>query len=421
MTGWEKNILDAFISHYFASAPETGEGRSALRLRSSLFFPGFDKTHPGEKESYLEAAESLERKGIISLRWEKHNKGERLKTLSCENFEKLFEEAGRSFPKAEAEKIRNILCAKVTTLKESQAALNGDSVEAAKKTIAFLEYLSIHFGPHEIGLGIDEQTMEEFVRLLEYLLNPAQLEKLTTRALSILLYSDSKRLENILAICGPLLSRFQKNIAIPDLAFLERSFPETLIAGEIFFIFKDSHKRQAFFNYDAYILGFPLETVEKIDGIGYMSRKNDYYVLTIENKETFYALAHPQKRVESKSLSMFDCFLYVGGYSNRATAAMIKLLASSDFTFYHAGDLDPDGILILQHIQDLSGKPVTPLRMDTATFDQYQAWARPLTKPTLSQIKKIRDETRAIPELAGLLLRIEETGMGVEQEIIDYR
>jgi len=93
----------------------------------------------------------------------------------------------------------------------------------------------------------------------------------------------------------------------------------------------------------------------------------------------------------------------------------------SNFTFYHAGDLDPDGILILQQIQELAKKPITPLRMNVATFDQYQDWARLLTKPMLRQIEKIREETRAIPELAGLLRRIEETGMGVEQEIIDYR
>jgi hypothetical protein len=39
----------------------------------------------------------------------------------------------------------------------------------------------------------------------------------------------------------------------------------------------------------------------------------------------------------------------------------------------------------------------------------------------LRQIEKIKDETKAAPELAGLLRCIEETGLGVEQEIIDYR
>jgi hypothetical protein len=83
-------------------------------------------------------------------------------------------------------------------------------------------------------------------------------------------------------------------------------------------------------------------------------------------------------------------------------------------------------VLILQNIQDIINstgvqKTVTPIRMDAASFDQYRTWAKPLTRSVLSQIKKIREETRNIPELAGLLQRIEKTQLGVEQEIIDYR
>jgi len=432
MTDWNRKIIDEFISHYFDSAPETGEARSVLRVRSSVLFPNFDASRPDDKESYLEAAEALQQKGIINLNWEKRGKGERLKTLFCENFEKLFEEAGKLYPKTEAEKIRSMLGEKVKFFKKAafkpsllQCAPPGREPLQAMYIIGFLEYFSLHFGPREIGQGIDQHTMEDFIRLLEFCSVPAKQERLTTRALSILLYRDSKRLEDLLALCAPLLSRAEKTASIPDLSFLERSYPETMIAGKISFTFKKGYieinEDSTIFNDNAFIMGFPLETVEKINGIGYKSGKDKPYVLSIENKETFYALARPQRRGTSELLSMFDCFLYVGGYSNRATAAMIKKLAISNFTFYHAGDLDPDGILILQHIQELAGRSVTPLRMDAATFDRYLAWARPLSKPMLRQIEKIREETRAIPGLDGLLRRIEETGMGVEQEIIDYR
>jgi hypothetical protein len=75
----------------------------------------------------------------------------------------------------------------------------------------------------------------------------------------------------------------------------------------------------------------------------------------------------------------------------------------------------------LQNIQDIAEKPVTPVRMDCETFAQYCAWGRSLTKPMLRQIEKIRKETKAIPCLSALLWRIEKTGLGIEQEIIDYR
>jgi len=410
MTAWENKIIDVFIDHYFSSAPEAGEDRRTLRLRSSIVFPNFETAHPDEKESYLEAAESLQHKGIVILHWEKHSKGERLKTLTCENFDALFAEADRPLPKSEAEKIKSLLCEKVLTLKEANAA---------EKLIIFLEYLSQHFGPHEIGQGLDYKTIEELIRLLEFSCEKNKIEKLTTRALSILLYNDSKRLEELLALCTTLLTRVQKVIPGMDFAFPVRSYPETMISGKLIFEIKYSDAPMV--NAEGLILNLPFESTEAVRTIKPISEKSKKNVLTIENKETFFALGSPQKNSTSENLSIYDCFLYTGGYPNRAATTLIKTLSASGFIFHHAGDLDPDGILILQHIQEIVKRPVTPIRMDEMTFDQYRAWARPLTKSMLSQTKKIREETRANPQIADLLRRIEETRLGIEQEIIDYR
>ena len=423
MTSWERKILSALESHYFSSAPETGEDRNVLRLRASVFFPNFDTASSDEKESYLEAAESLERKGIIKLSWEKRGKGERLKVLSCDNFEKLFEAAGKPYPKTEAEKIRAMLREKTFVLKES---MSHGKTALAEKAIAFLEHLSLSFSPREIGQDINRNAMEDLVKLLEFYSSTAQKvgelnpsARITTRALSILLYRDSKHLEDLLALCKPLFSRAEKTVPVPDFSFLERSFPETMISGKIVLEYKS--QKTPLINADGHILGIPLENSEEIESIKLLSGKKEKLVLTIENKETFYALASPQGQSAGEGLLRYDCFLYIGGYFNRAATAIVKVLAASGFAFSHAGDLDPDGILILQQIRETAGRPVAPLRMDAASFDKYQPWARTLTKPALHQIVKIKDETRAIPELAGLIKRIEETGLGVEQEIIDYR
>jgi len=458
MTKWEKKIAGVFIGRY------DSDSRLSLRLRSSAFFPDFDNASSDEKESYLEAAESLEKKGLLKLNWEKWGKGEKLKTLSCENFELLFKEAGIPFPKTEAEEIRAMLGAMLADLSKEKSRKEASNqkfpaqrdVQNEERIINFLEFYSKHFGPREIGQGIDKEAMTDFAKLLEYIIEPSRLEKITTRSLSILLYHDSKRLEKLLTLCSPLLSRAQKMISetkghedtpwqaagyspppsnqssgetqplVPDLTFLERSFPELLISGEIIIEYKSNYT--PLINDGSHILGLPYETAKDILSIKLINESSagrtstkEKTVLTIENKETFYALASPQMQGESKELSGFDCFLYIGGYSNRAAAVMVKILSASGFSFYHAGDLDPDGVLILQHIQDLAGKPVTPVRMDAATFDQYRAWGRSLTKPMLGQMKKIREETRALPGIAGLLRRIEETGLGVEQEIVDYR
>ncbi|MDR1655783.1 MAG: DUF2220 domain-containing protein, partial [Treponema sp.] len=252
---------------------------------------------------------------------------------------------------------------------------------------------------------------------------------LTTRALSISLYRDSKRLEHLLDLFNPLLSQVQKlespartpgetshdRPSPPDLSFLRRSFPETMISGKIIFEYGDN-SGPPLVNAHGLILGFPLQSILKIENIKTINAKDAPAVLTIENLETFYALGDPDKFGQG-----IDAFLYVGGYLNQAAAAMIKILSASGFRFYHAGDLDPDGILILQNVRDIAEKPVTPIAMNAVIFDRYLPWARPLTRNMLDQTKKIREDTKTIPGLEDLIRRIMETGRGVEQEIIDYQ
>jgi hypothetical protein len=329
---------------------------------------------------------------------------------------KLFELSDGKDPRVEAEEIR--------------VMLNGDPAP-------FLRHLSRRICSAEVARGVDTRAVEDLVCLLEFLSLPESDVNITTRALSVFLYNDSKRLEYLLGLFGPVLSQARKQgIPAPELSFLERSFPDTMISGKLVFEYgeTDTGGREAsvndlsrpaaasapaapLVNAAGLILGLPLSSAAKIRAVKTIAAKENPAVLTVENKETFYALGEARRGGASR----YDCFLYTGGYPNQAVAAMIRVLAASGFRFYHAGDLDPDGILILQNIRDIAGKDVNPVRMDEAAFDRYLFFARTLTKAALYQLEKIRDDTRAIPGMAGLIRRIEETGRGVEQEIIDYR
>jgi hypothetical protein len=418
MVNWKKRIVNSFVKIYFSSTSKAGEERECIRIRSFHVFPEFDSAHPDEKETYIEAAEALQQKGVVIITWEKDGRGERIKTLRCENFKKLFREAGKPYPQIEVDKTKAMLNARAFALKESYI-VNGEKNKQAKEVIALFEFLAQNFNYKDIGQGLDPQAMEDLAKLFEFLCEPAQKERVTTRALSALLYQDSKRLENLPAFYSSLLSRIQKALPVPDISFLSRSYPETMISGKI--IFEYNEPEQPLINAKGLILNLPLETVEEFSFIKLTYEKQEKKVLTIENKETFYALGTPQRFGTSENLSQYDCFLYIGGYPNRAAGALLKLLASSGFSFHHAGDLDPDGILILQHVSDISEKPVTPVKMDAVSFNQYRPWARQLTPTMLRHAEKIREDTRAIPGINELLNRIDETGMGIEQEIIDYR
>ncbi|MCL2251278.1 MAG: DUF2220 domain-containing protein [Treponema sp.] len=426
MIDWKNKIIHTLIDHYFASTEIKKQPiqKQSLRLRTSILFPNFDTARHEEKVSYLEAAEFLEQKGIVTLRWEKRRKGERLGTITCDNFEALFAAAGKSHPDNEIEKIKLFISKKITIINNSQNADNQINI------ITILEYLKDQFSSKEIGQGLNLKTIDELIRFLEFSANNKKNNSITIRALSILLYNDSKHLEHILNLCSPLLTRLQKAESLQnfilslDVLSAKRSYPDAMISGKLIFEIKNSNTPLV--NAEGLIINFPLESAESISSIKPLTDKEFKTVLTIENKETFYALGSSKNNEKDKYFSYYDCILYTGGYPNNAVTTLIKILASSGFSFYHAGDIDPDGILILQNIQEIINsvcleKSITPIKMDITSFEKYRKWARPLSKDSLNQIKKIRNEIKNISGLADIIKQIEETGLGIEQEIIDYR
>jgi hypothetical protein len=239
----------------------------------------------------------------------------------------------------------------------------------------------------------------------------------TPRALSISLYTDSKRLELLLSMFSRVWAKaIPQGIAVPDFSPLTRSYPETMVAGNLLFRLRDPTGTDGhrLVNEGGNVLGLPLMTVEKICSIRCLrAGKTEFKALMVENKETFYAL--------SSRLIDIDCLVYVGGYPNGAVQKLISMLAASDFMLYHAGDLDIDGIRIFQEVKRCAGKPVTPLRMDVETFNEYSHCARKLAKSMLQNMHLISASVRSTPGIADLIARIQTSGLGIEQEIIDYR
>ncbi|MDR2135653.1 MAG: DUF2399 domain-containing protein [Treponema sp.] len=407
MTAWERRIVEAFTSRYPASAaaaPGTTAGESPpaprpLRIRPERIAPGIGQAPPDDRESFLEAAESLERRGVLSLVWARHRKGEILSVLECRDPELLYELAGKPSPKTTAEAVR--------AAARTHAAAPGGT--------ALFSFLAENVTPLDAAGGIDAAATEDLARLTRFLCDAGrqghggQPRGITTRALSTALYGNSKRLEHLLGLFGPLFSRARRHgLGIPDFSPLDRSFPDTFIAGDIALDLEGAPQP---LRLGGNIVGLPLETILKLRRI--QPPAEGAAALMIENKETFFAL--------SESLGGYACFLYAGGHPNRAVRALVSLLSAAGFALCHAGDLDPDGILILQELAGIAEKPVRPLRMDAATFDRYRACGRKLEPPALRRTALIGETTRSIPGMAELIRRIEETGTGVEQEIIDYR
>jgi len=414
VTTWEKRILELLAERYPSAAAATG-GRF-LRLRPAGNFPELASAGADDTESFLEAAEKLEKEGIVSLVWEKHRKGEAVKSMTLENPEALFALLGRSSP--------------VSVLEGAKAAAREMAERAADDIVGddragFFSWLSGNLRPEDAAAGIDDASVHALGCLSAALSSGAAGEAvaaLTPRALSVRLFSDSKYLEALLYRTRFLLQRAESDgVPVPDFSALERSFPETMLAGRFALEFADAAPLE---NETGMIIGLPAVSVRLLKAVRGLNHPlapptsgGAPSVLSVENKETFYALA---KGVQSAELAGFDCVLYTAGHPNQAVCALLDVFARSGFVFFHAGDLDPDGIIILQEVMRASGRPVRPFCMDSAVFERYFPFARELTAGMLSRFVQLADETRALAGIETLVERILSTGKGVEQEVIDY-
>ncbi|MDR2482721.1 MAG: DUF2399 domain-containing protein [Treponema sp.] len=400
MTVWEQRIIEAFLTRYPSSAAAAG-GR-ALRIQADRIFPEFGAASPDERESFLEAAESLAGQGLLSLIWRPHLKHEALQALVCPDAGPLFALAGKPSPS-------NLALAARETAARWEAKTSG--------AFPFLAFLAENLRPEDAAQGIDSKAVEDFSRLLAE--GAERRRVLTLRGLSVALYADSKRLEALLRLFSRLLRRAgRQGITIPDLSDLARSFPEAWIAGRLVFFLKDSEDK---LTHPGGIIALSLPLIRRIRALEVPLVQGRLRALSVENKESFYVLAESLVPGSGGQGALpFDCVLYTGGHPNEAVRALAGLLAAAGCDFRHAGDLDPDGILILREMAQAAGQDVRPFKMDAETFDFCLPHSRKLPPSILRRLKLLEGGAALSPEIRELIQRIKDTGRGVEQEIISY-
>jgi hypothetical protein len=411
MIYFEEEIITSFYNRIMKSKATVNK---PIIIPAQKIYPKFTGACKGKKEAFLEAAKKLENQGILELSWEKRGRNKSLKTLICIDRKKIFKLMGKVFPETTAKKIKKV---------ERSLNMFDESHDCRK----LLNFIAKNLTLVEIDHGIDEHIFNDLAVLIKSLYDNSHnghnslflsspyslLDGVTTRALSIRLYDDPAQIRNIKSMFTRVLTRAKKQgIYVPDFSFIDGIFPETWISGRISLHFGKNKK--PLINHTGEMIGLSLKTITEIEKISVIN--NDIgiikpTVLTIENKETFYALASCKK---------YSCLLYNGGYPNRAVNALLRILASNGFDFFHAGDVDPDGILILQDLKKTTEKPITPIGMDVNTFNRYRKHGKKLTHSMLHNIRLINDETRSIEGIEDLLKLIESTGLGIDQELIDY-
>ncbi len=210
-------------------------------------------------------------------------------------------------------------------------------------------------------LKYDSKRVEEIILVLQVIL------KLNTetyiRNLSTALFKDSKRFQKeFRSTVESILFDYTDEVVEKDsiLGFynLYENPTYVLIKGNVVIQFDSS-----VINVVEMPDGIALSnaSLEKIKKITVKASK----VITVENLTTY----HDSDEGDS-------VHIYLGGYHNHSKQILLEKIYvdNKNSAYFHKGDLDVYGFLILENLKEKTGIPFAPLMMDVATLEKfYQA------------------------------------------------
>lgn len=102
-----------------------------------------------------------------------------------------------------------------------------------------------------------------------------------------------------------------------------------------------------------------------------MIKVNSNRIVTVENLTSYNRIN------DNKST-----FIYLSGYHNTAKQRFLKKIAenNSGVSWFHFGDIDPDGYFILKNLIEKTGISFVPLYMDVEQLINYRQYCKPLEK-----------------------------------------
>ncbi len=390
MREYSASICRAFLDAYPKSAAFSGGRR--LRIGSwERRYPEITKDFAA-KDAFIESVEYLQQEGLLEIRWVRFRAHEQVEALYLLDSYRLYEHEGLLHPK----------------LVDTQVSLAIEKIQVTSP-LAIQVYEALVSNSMTLRTIFSIETPEELIRALSMTQDIITLCELTRehrtshtiRELSIRLFNDSKRIEALV----PYVGRLSTKVALGDLVGelgLERSYPEVTFYLEGTLCFSDKSRLSS----QKKIMTLPYVTIIELEK--YEPTPQEQRILLLENKESFFTAV--KNHTEE---SLFQGYLYLGGFPDSATSHLIEKLAGTSLELYCFCDLDPSGLLIAEQVQKIAKREVLWYQMDSATYLRYKEYGYPLIPSELKKLTSSIDHR--FTELKEL---INASSIGLEQEII---
>ena len=134
----------------------------------------------------------------------------------------------------------------------------------------------------------------------------------------------------------------------------------------------------------------------------------DNKIMTVENLTSFNRI---------KKTNTF--FIFLSGYHNSAKQIFLKKIfnQNSNKEYYHFGDIDPDGFLILDNLRSKTQIDFKAYKMGIAELQKYSSYTKPLEKNDLRKAESLITKGKYTEILDYMLKR----NLKLEQEIISWK
>ena len=461
MTSVQDKLLKLLVNKYENSKTYEGSNKvnQSFSVKPDRVMKDYysDYADPDEVADFENSLRELQGRGWISLEYEKNKAVIRSIRLNEESIDEIRQAAGiKDKNRACEDEIRYY-----TELMEAAADL---SIKAVKASVSASEEdysaedkdsrpdsgITAWYCNEEIGrladgkkARQDRETAKSLLELAEYIISNDR--ECLERELSIRFFGNSKTFESEYRrrVCRLIESYFRSRDRLPDTAGYgnltgeAEVFRETEYEGkagitgteepgteteadrlmlEEYGIYKNPSyvyiKGNGMIRYAGGKLidignsmplalsGSLLKCMDKI-------KINASEVMTVENLTSFHRINHERY-----------FYVYTGGYHGRAVRQLIKRITEDNdgLRFHHFGDIDPDGFLIIEHLNRSCGVKAEPVYMGIKELDKYRSYTKPLTDNDRSKAVKLIEQGRYSEVLEYML----KHNIKLEQEIVAY-
>lgn len=339
--GYEEQILSWLIDSHEKKDPGNSNTRK-VSISITAKFPEYKEPLSDTHNDIETAIQHLLSWGYVQC--SRNQQGYYTKvTLSESALPKIYQFLNR-IPKAELWEMQKALLREINVPAES---ITGKFCSAMLERIAQRKDI-------EYGLSRDLKLLEDVLLALVHIekLN----EETYIRNFSELVFHDSKRLQNLLNPISKILLDYGDGVEQKETVLAQHN----LISNPGYVYIKGDWQIRCqgrcistnMFRGGIAISSDSLDEIERITVSGGI-------IISVENLTTYHDTKESQGAI-----------IYLGGFMNTVRMNLLKKLyaCEPDAGYFHKGDLDPYGFLILENLKDKTGIPFKPLDMDLDTL-----------------------------------------------------